>query len=83
MDLRIQHIFEEEMKGDASFMDNSPSSILEFLTGTKYSNLEMRKTWDSGIKHGIEIGLNRASVEGQIIELGNSEKTERQEEFYL
>jgi hypothetical protein len=33
MDIRIENIFEEEMKGDTSFSDNSPSSIKEFTFG--------------------------------------------------
>ena len=81
MDLRIETIFWEEMKGDTSFRDNSPSSIKEFLFGVSYSNLHMKETWDMGIKHGIEIGLNRASLEGQRIELDNNTKEGKNKEF--
>jgi hypothetical protein len=42
MDLRVQQIFEEEMEGDTSFMDGSPSSIFEFLFGTHYSILSIK-----------------------------------------
>ena len=71
MDLRIEHIFREEMKGDKSFQEKE--SGLSLLFGTnKYSKVEMRETWDRGIKHGIEIGLRKASLEGQRIELNHN-----------
>ncbi len=81
MDIRVENIFEEEMRGDTSFSDNSPSSIKEFLFGVNYSNHDMKKTWHMGIKHGIEIGLNRASLEGQRIELNNNTPKGKNKEF--
>ena len=41
----------------------------------------MRETWDSGIKHGIEIGLNVASLEGQKIELNTNTPEGKNKEF--
>lgn len=80
MDLRIEHIFNEEMKGDTSFQERK--STLSMLFGrTKYSKQEMRATWNSGIKHGIEIGLRKASLDGQRIELNANMKNEKHKEF--
>jgi len=80
MDLRIEHIFREEMNGDTSFQEKE--SGLSLLFGThKYSKQEMRETWDRGIKHGIEIGLRRASLEGQRIELNHNTTNEKHKEF--
>lgn len=81
MYLRIETIFNEQMKGDNSFKDNSPSSIKETLFGVSYSNHDMKKTWDMGIKHGIEIGLNVASLEGQKIELNINTEEGKNKEF--
>ena len=80
MDLRVEHIFKEEMKGDTSFQEKD--STLNLLFGNnKYSKQEMRETWDRGIKHGIEIGLRKASLDGQRIELNNNTTNERHKEF--
>lgn len=79
MDLRIEHIFREAMQGDTSFQEKD--SGLSLLFGTnKYSKQEMRETWDRGIKHGIEIGLRKASLDGQRIELSNN-TNEKHKEF--
>lgn len=80
MDLRVEYIFREEMQGDTSFQEKG--DMFRFIFGsTKYSKQEIREAWDSGIKHGIEIGLRRASLEGQIVELNNNTKSERHKEF--
>jgi hypothetical protein len=80
MDLRIEHIFIEEMKGDTSFQEKE--SGLSLLFGkNKYSKQEMRETWNRGIKHGIEIGLRKASLEGQRIELNRNTENEKHKEF--
>ncbi len=41
----------------------------------------MRQAWNSGIKHGIEIGLRRASLEGQRIELSHNTPEGKNKEF--
>jgi len=80
MDLRIEHIFREAMQGDTSFQEKE--SALSLLFGThKYSKQEMRETWDRGIKHGIEIGLRKASLEGQKIELTHNTTNGKHKEF--
>ena len=79
MDLRVEQIFFEEMYGDTSFQEKE--SGLSLIFGSKYSQTEMRKTWNLGIKHGIEIGLNRSSLKGQRFELNYNTKEEKQKEF--
>lgn len=80
MDSRIEHIFKEEMKGDTSFQEKE--SVLTLLFGTnKYSKVEMRETWNRGIKLGIEIGLRKASLEGQRIELNHNTHERKHKEF--
>lgn len=80
MNLRVEQIFKEVMKGDTSFQEKD--SVLSLLFGTnKYSKQEMRETWDRGIKYGIEIGLRKASLEGQKIELLNNTTNEKHKEF--
>ena len=71
MDIRIENIFAEEMQGDTSFLGK----------GSGYSNMDMRETWHKGIKHGIEIGLNRTSIQGQAIELNNNTPEGKNLEF--
>jgi hypothetical protein len=80
MDIRIEHIFQETMQGDTSFQEKDyPLSI---LFGThKYSKQEMRETWNRGIKYGIEIGLRKASLEGQRIELNHNTTHPKHKEF--
>jgi hypothetical protein len=80
MDIRIEHIFKEEMAGDTSFTDKE--SGLSLLFGrTTYANVDMKETWNKGIKHGIEIGLRRASLEGQRIELSKNSTSAKHKEF--
>lgn len=80
MDLRIENIFWEQMKDDKSFQEKEHPLSLIFGT-TKYSKQEMRDTWHSGIKYGIEIGLRKASLEGQRIELNNNTLDSKHKEF--
>jgi hypothetical protein len=80
MDLRIQHIFDEYMKDDTSFREKDHPLGVIFGT-TKYSKKEMRETWHRGIKYGIEIGLRKASLEGQRIELSQNTLNEKNKEF--
>ena len=78
--IKIEKIFAEEMKGDTSFQERE--TWLSLLLGaTKYSKHKMRETWDRGIKLGIEIGLNRASLEGQRIELNHNTPEGKNKKF--
>ena len=81
MDLRVEEIFREEMKGDTGFQEKP--SMLQLLSG-KYNSKhqrELKRTWDMGIKHGIEIGLRRAGLEGQYIDLNNNTINPKHKEF--
>lgn len=86
MDLRVERIFQDEMKDDKSFQEKESSLTIFF--GSRYTNQDMRDTWNKGIKHGIEIGLRKASLDGQIIDLNtnthinNSRHKEFLEKFY-
>ena len=80
MDLRVNHIFHEEMKGDTSFQERKTG--LNLLFGpTKYTKHEMRETWNNGIKRGIEVGLRKASLEGQRIELNHNTPEGKHKDF--
>lgn len=80
MDLRIENIYWQEMKNDKSFQEKE-SSLLWLFGSTKYTKEEMKQTWQSGIKHGIEIGLRKASLEGQKIELNQNTIEPKHKEF--
>lgn len=82
MDSRIEHIFREEMKGDTSFQEKETKLNLLFGNNT-FSAQEMKETWDRGIKHGIGIGLRRASLEGQRIELNHNTPEGKHKEFLV
>ena len=80
MDARIEQIFREEMRGDTSFQEKD--NLLLLLFGkNKYTKQQMRETWHSGIRHGIEIGLRKASLEGQRLELHNNTQNPKHKEF--
>lgn len=80
MDLRIERIYSEEMKGDKSFQEKESWLSLLF-GGERYTRKDMRETWESGVKTGIEIGLRRASLEGQRIELHDNTINKKQRDF--
>jgi len=80
MDSRIEHIMNEQELNDKSFLEKDTQ--LGSLFGTnKYTKYEMRETWLRGIRHGLEIGLHKASLEGQKIELGKNTGDEKHQEF--
>lgn len=81
MDLRIERIFWEEMQGDTSFLQEKGTALDRLFGTDQYSKQEMRETWDRGIKRGIEIGLWKASLEGQRIELYHNCTNENHKEF--
>lgn len=81
MDNRIEFLFNRYFSGDTSFTEKN--DFLTSLMGrAKYSQPEVRKIWQQGIKVGIETGLNAASTEGQMIELQENIQTEAQKEFF-
>lgn len=79
MDIRIKYIFDQEMKDDKSFQEKE--SVLSSLFGKSYTKFDMRETWHRGIRHGIEIGLRRASIDGQVEELKENTSDPNQKEF--
>ena len=80
MDIRIQNIFREVIRDDNSFQGTG--SVLGSLFAlNKYSLSEMRDAYHSGIKLGIEHGLNKASLEGQRIELYSNTSEGKNKEF--
>jgi hypothetical protein len=79
MDTRVFYIFQEEMRGDKSFMEKP--GFLEGLFGKSITNADLRDAWDKGIRHGIAIGLRRASVEGQRIELNEGTLNTKHREY--
>ena len=81
MDLRVENIFRDEMKGDNSFKEKPMFLDLIFNSNFYKHQKELKETWNSGIKHGIEIGLRRASLEGQRIVLNRNTKDEKHIEF--
>jgi flagellar biosynthesis/type III secretory pathway protein FliH len=78
MDLRIEKIFSEEMFGDTSFQEKE--STLNLFIGKPHKK-DLKEVWDMGIKKGIEIGLRKASLEGQKIELNQNTLNEKHREF--
>ena len=85
MDNRIEYIFNKEMRGDKSFQERPSGLATLFGYGTTYKQTEVRDIWHRGIKVGIEIGLNYASPQGQIIQLNeNTDPKHREflEKFY-
>lgn len=75
MDLRLDKIMFEEMKDDKSFQERGFASLCRF------SQNEVRNIWLRAVRQGIEIGLRRASIEGQKIELNQNTKNENHREY--
>lgn len=80
MKLLIDRIFDEEVGKNVPF--NEKGSTLNSLFGRKYyTEKDIRENWCQGVRHGIEIGLRRASLEGQILELNNNTVDKKHKEF--
>lgn len=79
MEARVEQIFFEEMRNDTAYQGRE--SVLELIFPVRYNKDDMRRTWHLGVKHGIEIGLNRASIKGQRVNLFNHAATPKQKEF--
>lgn len=78
MDTRVERIFHQEMKDDKSFLEKE-SGLQMLFGGIRYSKLEVRDIWHRGVKLGIEIGLRKASLEGQRIELRENSDSRHKE----
>ncbi len=81
MDARLDIIMDDYEKTDNSFKEK-PTFLSLLLGSRKFTQSEVREIWLSGIRRGIEIGLNKASLEGQKIEIRSNIRDERQKEFY-
>jgi len=80
MDLRIEKIF-QEISPFIGPLFRKKTWFSRFNLTLRYSKSELQENWDNGVKCGIDIGLQRASVEGQRIELNNNTKDARHKEF--
>jgi hypothetical protein len=82
MDNRIEFIMDEYRHNDKSFQEKESAFELMLRPfGKKFNKHEMRENWHMGIRHGIEIGFQKASLEGQRIELTNNITNPRHKEF--
>ena len=82
MNARIEIIMDEYRRNDKSFQEketNFEKMLRPF--GKKFSKQEMRDNWHMGIRHGIEIGFNKASIEGQKLEIYHKVKDTKHKEF--
>lgn len=79
-----EHVFNKWVKHDNSFLDR-PAGLglaLEIFFGSrKYSQLEAREIWHLGVKEGISLGLNHASLEGRKIQLDDSAISQKNKDF--
>ena len=80
MDLRLDHLMFEIKLKDTGFKEKPFMGGL--FGGIKYTQEETRNVWFEGIRHGIEIGLRKASLSGQIIEINNNIQNPKEKEFY-
>jgi hypothetical protein len=82
MDARIEIIMDEYRRNDKSFQEKESAFELMLRPfGKKFTKREMRDNWHMGIRHGIEVGFYKASLEGQRIELYNNITNPRHKEF--
>ncbi|MFW5848015.1 MAG: hypothetical protein ACOCVF_03785 [bacterium] len=82
MDARIEFIMDEYRRNDKSFQEKESAFELMLRPfGKKFTKQEMRENWHMGIRHGIEIGFHKASLEVQRLELYNNIKDPKHKEF--
>lgn len=80
MDLRVKRIVDEHRENDNSFTEKE--TILSLLFGVhRYTQSEVREIWFQAIGVGVEIGLRKASLEGQKLELMHNTKNPKHKEF--
>jgi hypothetical protein len=77
---RVDVLMFDIERNDNSFTEKG--NVFSSLFGHKYSQGEAREIWFQGIRHGLEIGLRKASIEGQRIEITSNMTNERHKEFY-
>lgn len=80
MDTRIEMIFHEAVAKDNSFNEKE-NFFTTLFGGINYSQAEVKGIWERGVKHGIEIGLNKAGLDGQKVELYKNTSDSNQKEF--
>ena len=80
MEERIEYLMSEIKLNDNSFTEKP------FLGGIlgriRYSPKKLRKIWLDGIRYGIELGLNKSSLSGQVIELNENLQSPQEKAFY-
>jgi hypothetical protein len=59
-----EHIFDKWVQHDKSFLEK-PHPLQFFFGSKSYDDLEVRKIWHDGVKVGISLGLDHASLEGR------------------
>jgi hypothetical protein len=75
--LRVDQIYFQNFFDDKSFTEKPG-----WLNSVDHEHQrELRDTWEQGIKTGIQVGLESASLEGQRIELTNNTTNPRHVEF--
>lgn len=77
---RIEQLFFETIGCNKPYQKQENLLSLVF-GGKKYTEQEMRDNWESGLKLGIAIGLDNASLEGQKIELYKNTTNDKHKEF--
>lgn len=79
---RINIIMDEYRRNDKSFQEKESAFELMLRPfGKKFTKKEMRENWHMGIRHGIEIGFQKASLEGQKLELNSNTKNPKHKKF--
>ena len=71
---------EDILRNDTSFREKARG--LGRLFPTKYSDDDMRKTWELGVKNGFYKGIQFSHPESQIEELFTNATTKEHKEFY-
>jgi len=78
MNAYIERLMMKERETDTSF---TGSSGFLGLFSTKYTQAEVREIWFRGKRSGIEIGLQKASLEGQRLEAYHNITDPKHKEF--
>lgn len=75
----IDRIFNEELDGDMSFLDDGVIGLHVYVGTQLYSAKETRQAYHDGIRRGIEIGLRKAWMEQRRLPLPNMTLRKSQE----